>query len=117
MDSTPPAASSYELLREAFLEGFRASKRHRFFERAWSGSQTRVIVAGQLGATGQHPEGHAGADDEGELKMAVACDHPNGIVRLVFGTPTTWLGLPAQQAIMLANALLEKAHELERRKS
>lgn len=75
------------------------------------------IKGWKIGATGRFPYGKADADDEGELQMAVATDHGNGIVRVVFGKPVGWLGLPVQEARALAAILNEKADELERRKS
>jgi hypothetical protein len=69
-----------------------------------------------LGATGQFPYGKAGNDDEGELRMALAADHGHGIVRLEFGKPVGWLGLPSPLARQLAAMLIEKADELDSRK-
>lgn len=66
----------------------------------------------KLGATGRYPYGKADATDEGELRMALAADHGNGIVRVEFGTPTAWLGLPAREARALAAGLIKKADEL-----
>ena len=71
----------------------------------------------KLGATGRFPYGHADEDDEGELRMALAMDHRQGIVRIEFGKPIGWLGLPSQEARQLAELLLEKADELDQRKS
>jgi len=70
-----------------------------------------------LGATGKFPRGKADADDEGELRMALAADHGNGIVRLEFGKPIGWLGLPSGEARQLASLLIEKATELDKRKA
>ena len=71
----------------------------------------------KLGATGQFPRGKADAHDEGELQMALAADHANGIVRLVSGKSIAWLGLPVGEARQLARLLIEKADEIERRKA
>lgn len=49
--------------------------------------------------------------------MALTTDHGNGIVRVVFGKPIGWLGLPALQARALAALLIEKADELDRQKA
>jgi hypothetical protein len=49
--------------------------------------------------------------------MALATDHGNGIVRVVFGKPIGWLGLPAREARELATMLIEKADELDKRKA
>lgn len=71
----------------------------------------------KLGATGRFPYGKAGADDEGELRMALATDRANGIVRIIFGKPIAWIGLPAREARQLAAMLNEKADEIERSKN
>ncbi len=70
-----------------------------------------------LGATGQFPYGHADAHDEGELTMALAADHAAAIVRIIFGKPIGWLGLPSTEARQLAAMLIEKADEVDGRKS
>jgi hypothetical protein len=71
----------------------------------------------KLGATGRFPRGPADATDEGELRIALAADHQQAIVRLVFGKPIAWLGLPAAEARQLAQMLVEKADDLDRRKT
>lgn len=71
----------------------------------------------KLGATGRFPRGKAGDTDEGELRFAIAADHSEGIVRVEFGKPVAWLGLPVNEARALAKLLLEKADEIEKRKS
>lgn len=70
-----------------------------------------------LGATGRYPYGRADRTDEGELRMALACDHSNGIVRVEFGKPVAWLGLPVREAREFAALLVSKADELDARKS
>lgn len=70
-----------------------------------------------LGATGRYPFGAAESSDEGELRMALACDHRNGIVRIEFGKPVGWLGLTSREARELAKLLVEKASELDARKA
>jgi hypothetical protein len=62
-----------------------------------------------LGATGYFPQGHLSDDDEGELKIAIAYDGLDGIVRVEFGKPVAWLGLPPPEAIEFAKLLLRKA--------
>jgi hypothetical protein len=71
----------------------------------------------KIGATGRFPYGRAAEDDEGELQIAMAADHGNAIVRLQFGKPIGWLGLPSVNARQLAALLIEKADELDRRKA
>jgi hypothetical protein len=41
--------------------------------------------------------------------MAIAYDKLNGIVRVEFGKPVAWLGLPPPEAIQLAKLLLHHA--------
>jgi hypothetical protein len=78
-------------------------------------ADSQVQIGGErLGATGQFPYGKADPTDEGELKMALSADRQQGIVRLEFGKPTAWLGLPVRQARELAETLLEKAKEVEK---
>jgi hypothetical protein len=62
-----------------------------------------------LGATGEFPYGKVQDDDEGELRMAVGFDKVDGIVRLEFGKPVAWLGLPPAEAVNLARSLLRHA--------
>lgn len=62
-----------------------------------------------FGATGSFPQGHLSDDDQGGLRMAVAYDKLNGIVRVEFGKPVAWLGLPPDNAVQLANLLLRHA--------
>lgn len=61
----------------------------------------------KLGKTGEFPFGKVSPDDEGELEFAVGAK--DGNVFLDFGTPVTWIGLPAQQAADLASLLLRHA--------
>lgn len=63
----------------------------------------------QTGATGTFPQGHLNDDDQGALKIAVAYDKLDGIVRVDFGKPVAWLGLPKDQTINFARVLLKHA--------
>lgn len=68
-----------------------------------------------LGATGTFPRGHLDQHDEGALQMAIAaCPDPRGgVVRIEFGKPVAWLGLPPREARAFAALILEKVNELE----
>ncbi len=68
----------------------------------------------KLGATGNFPRGKADEHDEGELRMALAADPANAIVRIEFGKPIAWIGLSATDARELASALVEKAAEVDK---
>ncbi len=61
----------------------------------------------ELGATGTFPQGQVSDDDEGALRMAVGYDKLNGIVKVDFGKPVAWLGLPPPQAAQLGLLLLK----------
>jgi hypothetical protein len=63
-----------------------------------------------LGATGRYPHGRLGAQDQGEIKCAIAADLEAGRVRIEFGKPVAWLSLTAVDALALAERLTEKAH-------
>jgi hypothetical protein len=64
------------------------------------------------GATGLFTQGQASDDDEGGLTMAFAADRLAGIVRVEFGKPVAWLGLPKDQAQQFAAMVARKASEL-----
>lgn len=69
-----------------------------------------------LGPTGKFPRGQVDPSDEGELSLAIAADRGNGIIRIEFGKPIAWIGLPTKEAREFAALLLEKADELEKGK-
>lgn len=56
-----------------------------------------------------YSEGRVGADDDGDLAMAVGHDIGARIVRVDFGKPVTWLGMPPEQAVGLAKLLIQHA--------
>jgi hypothetical protein len=66
-------------------------------------------VRPNLGATGAFPQGKLNDNDEGELRMAVGYEPVGDIVRVEFGKPVAWLGLPRVNAVELANMLLRHA--------
>ncbi len=63
----------------------------------------------EIGATGKFPMGKLDDSDQGELKMAVYYDKLDGIVRVQFGKPVAWLGLPPPEAMALAKLLIRHA--------
>lgn len=71
------------------------------------------IPTGQIGATGNFPEGKLNEADEGELSMAVAIR--DGKVIVDFGKPVVWFGMDAKQATGLGRLLIEKANDLKNR--
>ena len=65
----------------------------------------------KLGATGDFPKGRLDADDEGGLNIAVT--HDDDVVRVIFGTPTTWVGLPPEEALAFASLIVRHAMALK----
>ena len=62
-----------------------------------------------FGATGHFSDGKIDDSDQGDLRLGVAYDKLNGIVRVEFGKPVAWLGLPSPQAIEFARLILKNA--------
>jgi hypothetical protein len=65
-----------------------------------------------FGPTGRFPEGKLCSNDRGEIIFGVAHDPVTAKVIVEFGTPVTWLGLNAAQAMELANSLLKHARDV-----
>lgn len=71
----------------------------------------RALASGhELGSQGTYSEGKLNEEDEGDLKMMVS--HSDGIVRVDFGKPVGWLGLPKSQAMEFATLIYKHAREL-----
>jgi len=64
----------------------------------------------QLGKTGEFPEGKMTPHDEGAIQFAIGAK--DGKVVIEFATPVAWLGMQPEQAITLAESLIEKAARL-----
>ncbi len=56
-----------------------------------------------------YSHGRVGADDDGDLAMAIGADPQKKIVIIDYGKMIQWVGMPAQQAIAMAESLIEKA--------
>jgi hypothetical protein len=65
----------------------------------------------QLGPTGDFPHGKLNADDEGALNIAISRE--NGVVRIDFGEPTAWIGLPPELALEFASVIVKHALALK----
>ena len=62
-----------------------------------------------LGATGNYPNGKLDPTDQGELRLMISHSADGQIIRLDFGKPAAWIGLPKEHAVQLAVLLLEHA--------
>jgi hypothetical protein len=70
----------------------------------------RIIkMAEKPGPTGKFPEGKLIPDDEGELNVGITSY--NGNVIMHFGKPVTWIGLPPEAAVKVAQAIIDRAIE------
>lgn len=65
-----------------------------------------------FGATNRFPQGKYTEHDEGEIAFGVAADKNAGKVIINFGKPTAWVGMDREQALALAELLLQKAADL-----
>lgn len=59
------------------------------------------------------PRGQISQDDEGEVTLAIYVWR--NVVRIDFAEPTTWLGVPPDQARELGRILIKRADEIEAR--
>lgn len=59
-------------------------------------------------------EGRTGPSDDGDLAFAIGSDPATGLVRVDFGKPVEWIGMPAQQAVELAQALIKHARAVSK---
>jgi oligoribonuclease NrnB/cAMP/cGMP phosphodiesterase (DHH superfamily) len=64
------------------------------------------------GALGTFSKGRLDPSDEGDLKIGIAADKAARIVRMDFGKPVAWLGLPQQQAMEFAEKIQYHARRL-----
>jgi hypothetical protein len=67
----------------------------------------------EFGATGEFPFGKLNDNDQGALRVGIAYDPLDGVIRVEFGKPIAWLAMPPEQAVELAEML--KAKAIERR--
>lgn len=71
----------------------------------------------KLGATGKFPEGKLDEDDEGELRLAIGGNASTGLVEIHFGTQVQWMAIKPEQAIAMANTMIDHAKALIRRRN
>lgn len=71
----------------------------------------------KAGLTGRFPDGKISSDDEGELEIIVGTEEEKGIIIIMFGKPTKWLGLHPEQVIAIADDLINKANMLTEAKT
>lgn len=62
-----------------------------------------------------YSEGRIGADDDGDLAMAIGADPARKLVVIDYGKLIQWVGMPADQAVKMAEMLIAKAREVSDR--
>jgi hypothetical protein len=72
-----------------------------------SDDERKALHAAMKGIFGEYPDGRLSPDDEGGIAMAVS--HVAGRVKLTFPKPVAWLGLRPEEAIGLAQLLIDHA--------
>jgi hypothetical protein len=82
-------------------EGHSQSELIKRFEKQLSGMQERTWGQGRISG-----------DDDGELAFVVSSGQQPNIVRIDFGKPVEWLGLPPQEAVQLAQLLIKHARSV-----
>lgn len=63
-------------------------------------------------ANREFPNGRLSAEDDGSLTVVVSSDPDKDVVRIDFAKPTPWLAMPPQQAIALAQMLIQHARSI-----
>jgi hypothetical protein len=66
-----------------------------------------LLRAAQAQAQGEYPDGRLSEHDEGALAMALG--HKNGRVVLQFACPVQWCAFTPEQALSIAQGLIEHA--------
>lgn len=64
------------------------------------------------GPTGRFPDGKIGPHDQGEIAVGIGIDVVNKIVVMEFGVLTKFIGMSPEQAIEIADDLINKANML-----
>lgn len=93
-----------ELVRKAFFEEISQKREGKGIE--------RMIPDVKLGPQQDFPAGSYGPEDQGALAFAVGHDQRNKKVFLEFGVEVKWLAMDPEQAVNLAEILIQYAREL-----
>lgn len=71
--------------------------------------QERILREAMRRLTGEFPNGRLNDDDQGAVAVAIA--HQNGAVTLQFPKNLNWIGFTPEQAIDIAQSLIEHARK------
>lgn len=75
-------------------------------------AKSRMLAEFLGNAKPRFPQGKIDPTDDGELAFAIATDPDRKAVVIRFSKPVDWLGFGRDEALALANKLIEKAAEL-----
>lgn len=64
-----------------------------------------------IGATGEFPDGKLTDDDEGEIRIGIT--EKDNVIVLDFCKPISWIGFTKEQAIQIAQTLIDKANAVQ----
>ena len=64
----------------------------------------------QLGPTGRFPDGKCCPHDKGEIAIGIGIDPEHKLIVIDFGVPTRVIGMSPEQAIEIADDLINKAN-------
>lgn len=59
-------------------------------------------------------EGRIGPDDDGDIALAIGSDPDKELVIIDFGKEVTWLAMPPQQAVEIAQMLIKHARTISK---
>lgn len=60
------------------------------------------------------PEGRISGSDDGEIAFEISSDSDANIVKVDFGKPVEWVGMPPKTAIELAQLLIKHARAISK---
>jgi hypothetical protein len=63
----------------------------------------------EFGPTGTFPDGKLDETDDGALKIGIAYDGQNNLIRIDFGKPIAWLAMDPAQAMQFAKTIIKRA--------
>lgn len=65
----------------------------------------------------RYPHGRISSDDQGELRIAIAADPVQKVIRIEFGKDIRWLGFDPDAARAFAKMINDKVNDLEKHSS
>lgn len=60
----------------------------------------------------EFPQGRISGDDDGSITFKIGADSDKGVVAIEYSKPVTWVAMPPQEAIELAQMLIKHARSI-----